>query len=171
MRTCTHTRTHLHRGFMHRLLSVILVLLELALGRPRYKMRTPVCRTSRESMGEKTPTPKRLWPWPYDLDLQPLTLTFMTLTFDLDFGLYFLILGWKLEFLHFLTLWPWPLTYDLWPWPSKLSEIWWPLSSVCVEIQVRIILCPTVWLIECRHTYRLTDGRYRKYYLFCYRGR
>ena len=48
--------------------------------------------------------PCNLWPWPttltFDLDLR-----------DLDIGQPFLILGWKLEFLHFLPLWPWPLTY------------------------------------------------------------
>ena len=51
--------------------------------------------------------PQQLWPWPCDLDLRPLTsvtLTLVTLTF--------LILGSKLEFLHFWHC-SWPLTYKL----------------------------------------------------------
>ena len=61
-----------------------------------------------------------LWPWPCDFDLLPLILTPATFTydldlcdfypFDLDLGPHFLMLGWKLEYLHF---WPWPKTYDL----------------------------------------------------------
>ncbi len=66
-----------------------------------YSMKTPACRTSRESLGgEHSPND-------FDLDLLPLTLTFVT--FDLD--------------LRPLTLWPWPTTVDReflqpwWPWP------------------------------------------------------
>ncbi len=109
------------------------------------KMKTPACRTSRESMGGEN-SPKDFdfvtltynrWPWPCDIwpcpttfNLDLVTLTYkrwpwplwhLTLTYDLD--LCDLELGWKLEFLHFFTLVT--LTFDLWPWPSNLSEICW----------------------------------------------
>ena len=73
-------------------------------------------------------SPQQIWPWPWPMtfdldpcDIWPWYMT-ITLTFDLDLsdldldtrdldlGLPFLILGWKLRFLHF---WPWPLTYNL----------------------------------------------------------
>ncbi len=57
------------------------------------RMKTPSCRTSRES------SPQRLWPWPCALDLKHLTLTFVAL--DLD--------------LRLLTLTLWPLTLTSWP--------------------------------------------------------
>ena len=43
--------------------------------------------------------PWPLWPWPWPSWPWPRTT--------------FFILGWKLEFSHFLPWWPWPLTYDI----------------------------------------------------------
>ncbi len=76
-------------------------------------MKTPACRTSRESMGvQKSPNN-------FDLNLMTLTYDLWPMTFDLgdldpcDLGPSFLKLDWKLEFLHFWPWWPWPLTNDL----------------------------------------------------------
>ena len=95
-------------------------------------MKTPTCRTSLESMGEKPPPitltlTYDIWPWP----LWPLTLTLVTLTFESRF---------KIEVLYF---WPWPLLPWLsrhLPWTTKLKTwiyifltLWprlWPMTLV-----------------------------------------
>ncbi len=114
-------------------------------------MKTPVCRISRESMGYKAPTNI------FDLDLRPWPLRPVTLTYDLDLfdhdldlGPPFLILGWKLEFLH------------LWPWPSNSSKIWWSLMCVPNFRSVG----PAIQPAERKQTNTHTDRCYRKYYLF-----
>ena len=53
--------------------------------------------------------PCYIWPWPTALDLDLCDLD----PPDLDLGPPFLILAWKLEFLHFWPWWPWPLTFKL----------------------------------------------------------
>ncbi len=83
-------------------------------------MKTPAFTPPASRWGTKIT--KQLWPWPNDLDLNPcepvrwpliLTYDLVLDTRDLDLGPPFLIAGWKLEFLHFLPWWLWPLTYDL----------------------------------------------------------
>ncbi len=112
----------------------------------------PACRNSHQSMGGENspnnfdldlvtltfvtfdldlcPWPRDLWPWPRDIDLC-----------DLDLGPYFLILGWKLEFLHFFTLVT--LTYDL-------------DLQTCSEICCRSMCVPTCGLASGAQTDRWT---------------
>ena len=92
-------------------------------------MKTPACRTSRESMGYKTSQTTltltlRLWP----LTFVTLTLTLVNLTYDLWPWTTFSDTRLKTEFFTFLALVT--LTFDLWPWPSNLSDIWWSLMCV-----------------------------------------
>ncbi len=125
------------------------------------KMKTPLCHTSRESMGYKTPQTTltlTLWPWPttfdhdlYDLDFDPC---------DLDLGPSILKLGWNFYIFDLDDL-------DLWPWPSNSSEIWWSLMCAPTFRSVG----PTVQPAERKQTHRHTHGHYRKYYPFRLRAR
>ncbi len=97
-------------------------------------MKTPTCRTSRESMGYKTPQTTltlSLWPWPATFDLWSwhqwpwpttfylnlwpwtLTLTLVAMTSDNNLSDPRLKTG-IFTFLTFVTF-----TFNLWPWPSN----------------------------------------------------
>ncbi len=155
-------------------------------------MKTPACRTSRESMGgENSPNG-------FDLD-------FVTLTYN----------HWPWPLWH-LTLtynrWPWPLwhltlTYDLWPWPLwpwpwtifsdtrlktgiftffDLGDLdLWPMTltfepvrdmldmNVCANFQVHRPndLASRAQTDRRTHTHTDRHTRDREYYLFRLRGR